>query len=72
MVRSVTVPDVSGMGAAEASAILTGVGLNVHIKGAAGSGEALCTYQSPAAGTIVEPGTVISIDFSFSDASVAD
>lgn len=72
MVRSVTVPDVSGRGAAEASAALTGVGLNVHIKGAAGSGEAVCTYQSPAAGTIVEPGTVISIDFSYSDASVAD
>lgn len=71
-VRNITVPDVKGQGAAQAAATLTNSGLNVHVKGAAGTGEAVCSGQSPVAGTVVEPGTVVSIDFSYSDVNTAD
>ena len=71
-VRNITVPDVKGQGAAQAAATLTNSGLNVHVKGAAGTGEAACSGQSPVAGTVVEPGTVVSIDFSYSDVNTAD
>lgn len=64
--RSITIPNVLNMGAAEASATLIDYGLNARIKGVSGTGEAVCSGQSPAAGTIVEPGTVVTIDFKYS------
>ncbi len=64
--RSVTVPKVLGMGAAEASSTLVSYGLNARIKGVSGAGMAVCSSQSPEAGTIVEPGTVVTIDFRYS------
>lgn len=70
--RNITVPNVKGRGAAEASSALTNSGLNVHIKGAAGTGEAICSSQSPAAGTIVEAGTIVSLDFSFAGIETED
>ena len=64
--RSITVPKVTGMGAADASSTLINSGLNARIKGVSGAGMAICSDQSPAAGTIVEPGTVVTIDFKYS------
>lgn len=69
--RSVTVPDVSGLTVAEARSNLIGDGLNARIKGvsSAGIGVAVCASQSPEAGTIVEPGTVVTVDFKYENAS---
>lgn len=69
--RSVTVPDVSGLSVAEARASLIGEGLNARIKGVSSTsaGIAVCASQSPEAGTIVEPGTVVTVDFKYEDAS---
>lgn len=67
--RTVVVPDVIGMGASDASATIINEGLNARIKGVSGSGYAVCSGQSPAAGTIVEPGTVVTIDFKYTEVS---
>ncbi len=63
--RSIVVPRVIGMSASEASYTLTNAGLNARIKGVSGTGEAVCSTQSPEAGTIVESGTVVTIDFKY-------
>ncbi len=67
--RTVTIPKVTGMTAAEATATLINSGLNARVKGVSGSGTgtAVCANQSPAAGTIVEPGTVVTVDFRYSE-----
>ena len=66
--RDVEVPKLDGKTAAEASSILTGLGLNVKLKGvSSGEGTAICSGQSPAAGSLVEAGTVISLDFHYGD-----
>ncbi len=65
--RNIVVPDVKGMGAADASAEIINAGLNVRIKGVSGAGWVTCSGQSPAAGTSVEPGTVITLDFAYSE-----
>lgn len=65
--RTVTVPDVRGKGAAQASSALINSGLNARIKGVSGTGEAVCSVQSPEAGAVVEPGTVVTIDFKYSE-----
>lgn len=65
--RTVVVPKVIGMGASEAAATVTNEGLNARIKGVSGSGYAVCSGQSPQPGTIVEPGTVITIDFKYTE-----
>lgn len=63
--RTVTVPDVMGMSASEATSVLQNNGLNARIKGVSGAGAAVCASQSPESGTIVEPGTVVTIDFRY-------
>ncbi len=65
--RNIVVPDVKGMGAADASAEIISAGLNARIKGVSGAGWVTCSGQSPAAGTSVEPGTVITLDFAYSE-----
>ena len=65
--RDITIPDVKNMGAAEAAATIINSGLNARVKGVSGSGTAVCSAQNPAAGTIVEPGTVVTLDFSYSE-----
>ncbi len=67
--RTVTIPKVTGLTAAEATATLINSGLNARVKGVSGSGSgaAICANQSPAAGTIVEPGTVVTVDFRYSE-----
>ena len=66
--RTVVVPNVIGQTASSASSSIVSEGLNARIKGVSGSGEAVCASQSPEAGTIVEPGTVVTIDFKYTGA----
>ncbi len=64
--RTVTIPRVVGLTAAEANKRITDAGLNVRIKGlAGGTGQAVCSGQSPADGNAVEPGTIVTLDFSY-------
>ena len=66
--KTVEVQDVIGESAANASAMIESEGLNAKISGVASTGVATCSGQSPEAGTLVEPGTVVVLDFSYSDA----
>ncbi len=63
---TVTVPDVLGKSAVTANEMLANSKLNIRIEGTnnylSGSG-AVAISQSPAAGTEVEPGTVITVTF---------
>lgn len=68
--RNVVVPNVKDMGPADAATALQNEGLNPKIKGVSKTGYAMCSKQTPAAGTIVESGTVISLDFKYSEADV--
>lgn len=66
--KTVTVPNVVGCLASAANKGLTDAGLNVRIKGLASvAGVAICSEQSPAAGTVVEPGTVVTVQFTYSE-----
>ncbi len=66
--RTIAVPDIIGETAANATAYLIGEGLNARIRGVPGAGNAICAGQSPEPGTIVEPGTVVTIDFKYQGA----
>ncbi len=66
--KSVTIPNVVGCYGSEANKGIINAGLNVRIKGLSNSGGvAVCTEQSPAAGTVVEPGTIVTLDFRFAE-----
>ena len=66
--KSVTVPNVVGCYGSEANKGIINAGLNVRIKGLSTSGGiAVCSEQSPAAGTVVEPGTIVTLDFRFAE-----
>lgn len=66
--RTVTIPDVVGCYGSEANRGITNAGLNVRIKGQINvDGVAICSGQSPAAGTVVEPGTVVTLDFTYAE-----
>lgn len=66
--KNITVPNVVGCTASAANKGITDSGLNVRIKGLANvSGLAVCVEQSPAAGTAVEPGTVVTLEFTYSE-----
>ena len=67
--RNIAVPKVVGERAANAAALLTSEGLNARSRGVPGEGSAVCSSQSPEAGTIVEPGTVVTIDFKYQGAN---
>ena len=67
--RTVTIPNVVGESAASAAAVITGEGLNARIRGVPGGGSAICSSQSPEAGTIVEPGTVVTLNFKYQGAT---
>lgn len=65
-VQKVTVPDLSRMTVAEATSVLAGVNLNIKVEGAGASrdGSSARAYkQEPAAGTLAEQGSVISVEF---------
>lgn len=62
--KTVQIPNVVGCTASQANKGITDAGLNVRIKGLSNaSGAAMCSSQSPAAGTVVEPGTVVTLEF---------
>jgi len=64
--KTVTIPDVVGCSASEANKGITNAGLNVRIKGLSNvNGISICSEQSPAAGTVVEPGTIVTLDFRY-------
>ena len=67
--RTVAIPNVVGESAASAAAVITGEGLNARIRGVPGGGSAICSSQSPEAGTIVEPGTVVTLNFKYQGAT---
>lgn len=67
--RNITVPKVVGESASAAASVLNSAGLNARIRGVPGEGSAVCSAQSPEAGTIVEPGTVVTIDFKYQGAT---
>lgn len=67
---SITVPDVVGQSAVNCNKMLVGAKLNVKIKGATnynvGAGAQVIS-QSPAAGTQVPPGTIVTVEFRYLD-----
>ena len=66
--KTVTIPDVVGCYGSEANKGIVNAGLNVRVKGLSGSGGiAVCTEQQPPAGTVVEPGTIVTLDFRFAE-----
>ncbi len=66
--RSVVVPSVVGESASTTTTMIQEAGLNAKVRGVPGGGAAICTGQSPVAGAIVEPGTVVTVDFTFQGA----
>lgn len=71
--RSVTVPSVIGQTPAEANSSLVSEGLNARIKGVSKSGRnATCIGQSPVEGTLVEPGTVITLNFRYDESETTN
>lgn len=66
--RTVVVPSVVGQSATTTTTMIQEAGLNAKVRGVPGGGAAVCTGQSPGAGTIVEPGTVVTVDFTFQGA----
>ena len=68
--KYVTVPSLTGMTAVAANGTLTNLGLNIKISGTknymSGKG-AVVVEQSPAAGTVVEEGSVIDVTFRYLD-----
>ena len=68
--KTVTVPELTGMTAVAANGTLTNLGLNIKISGTknymSGKG-AVVVEQSPAAGTVVEEGSVVNVTFRYLD-----
>lgn len=58
----IEVPDLVGKTAEAANRILVNCGLNVSVSGATGKSGAIVMSQSPAPGTAVEKGTVVTVD----------
>ncbi|MBE7011972.1 MAG: PASTA domain-containing protein [Ruminococcaceae bacterium] len=66
--HTVTIPDVRGMTPSAANKVMTDAGLNIKIKGVSNmAGTALCAGQLPMAGSTVEVGTVVTLNFSYSE-----
>ncbi len=66
--QMVTVPNVVGMTPAAANKALTDAGLNVKIKGVSNtSGTAICAGQLPISGTQTQSGTIVTLNFSYSE-----
>ncbi len=66
--QTVTVPSVVGMTPAAANKVLTDAGLNVKIRGVSNTGgTAVCAGQLPIGGTKAEAGTIVTLNFSYSE-----
>lgn len=71
--RTTVVPSVIGQTPATANTTLTNDGLNAKIKGVSKSGKnATCIGQSPVEGTMVEPGTVVTLNFRYDESEVTN
>ena len=71
--RTVAVPNVIGQTPAAANATLVDNGLNAKIKGVSKSGQnATCIGQSPVEGTMVEPGTVVTLNFRYDESETTN
>ena len=71
--RTVAVPNVIGETPASANTTLEDNGLNARIKGVSKYGKnATCIGQSPVEGTMVEPGTVISLNFRYDESETTN
>ncbi len=68
--KTITVPSVEGRTAAAANSMIINAGLNIKIEGTrnylAGTG-AVVVSQSPAAGSVVPEGTVVTVTFRYLD-----
>ena len=68
--KTVTIPNLTGMTAVAANGTLTNLGLNIKISGTknymSGKG-AVVVEQSPAAGEVVEEGSVVNVTFRYLD-----
>ena len=68
---TVTVPDVTGKTLSQVRSILTAQGLNLSIVGAGATGEdsdrTVAEKQKPAAGSAMERGGVVEVEFRFLD-----
>ncbi len=69
--EDVMVPKVTGYSASQATSVLGANGLNIMISGAyrEGVSGAVATKQTPEAGTLVKPGTIINVEFTHTDSS---
>ncbi len=67
--ESVTVPDVTNYLPAQANRTLINAGLNIRMEGAYREDVegAIAVKQTPAAGTVVKPGTVVEVEFRHMD-----
>ena len=69
---TVSVPDVVGKTASACNRLIVNAKLNIKIEGAQnydeGSG-AVVVSQSPAAGTVVPPGTIVTVEFMHLDST---
>ena len=69
--EQVTVPDVSGKSLARVKSMLSSSGLNLSIVGAGATGvdsdRTIAEKQTPAAGTVVERGSIVQVEFRFLD-----
>lgn len=71
--RTVAVPNVVGQTPAAANASLVNDGLNAKIQGVSKSGtNATCIGQSPVEGTMVEPGTVVTLEFRYDESETTN
>ena len=71
--ENVSIPDLTGYTITGATEILVGRGLNIILEGATQSYSSSDSYavaisQSIPAGTRVTPGTIVTIEFRFTDA----
>jgi len=63
-VRTVTVPNIVGMTVTDANRAIVNAGLNVRVRGlVAGQGRVAASSQFPAAGTVIDAGTIVTIEF---------
>lgn len=69
--ETVTVPSVAGSTPKQAARTLAGAGLNIRLQGAIGeeADGSVAKKQSPEAGTVVKPGSVVEVEFRHQNAS---
>ena len=69
--EDVKVPNVIDYSASQATNVLASAGLNISISGAyrEGVNGAVAVKQTPSEGTMVQPGTTVTVEFAHTDVS---